>query len=152
MFARAPASTFFIKENISFTSSSSLRNSDFLCDKFLTEKFLRVNILNTHHKIGVSKFLVTSRYFTASDKEQHRLSKKNKARRSMSSAKTTELKVDMMCEGCVGAVKRILGKMEGVESFDVTLDTKKVTVTGSIEPLAVIEKLNKAGKATALWS
>ena len=45
-----------------------------------------------------------------------------------------------------------LGKMEGVESFDVTLDTKKVTVTGSIEPSAVIEKLNKAGKATALWS
>lgn len=70
----------------------------------------------------------------------------------MSPAKTTELKVDMMCEGCVGAVKRILGKMEGVESFDVTLDTKKVTVTGSIEPSAVIEKLNKAGKATALWS
>ena len=70
----------------------------------------------------------------------------------MSSAKTTELKVDMMCEGCVGAVKRILGKMEGVESFDVTLDTKKVTVTGSIEPSAVIEKLNKAGKSTALWS
>ena len=70
----------------------------------------------------------------------------------MSSAKTTELKVDMMCEGCVGAVKRILGKMEGVESFDVTLDTKKVTVTGSIEHSAVIEKLNKAGKATALWS
>ena len=70
----------------------------------------------------------------------------------MSSAKTTELKVDMMCEGCVGAVKRILGKMEGVESFDVTLDTKKVIVTGSIEPSAVIEKLNKAGKATALWS
>lgn len=23
------------------------------------------------------------------------------------------LKVDMMCEGCVGAVKRVLGKMEG---------------------------------------
>ena len=68
------------------------------------------------------------------------------------SAKTTELKVEMMCEGCVGAVKRILGKMEGVDSFDVTLETKKVTVTGSVEPSAVIEKLNNAGKATELWS
>lgn len=68
------------------------------------------------------------------------------------SAKTTELKVEMMCEGCVGAVKRILGKMEGVDSFDVALETKKVTVTGSVEPSAVIEKLNKAGKATELWS
>ena len=30
------------------------------------------------------------------------------------------LRVEMMCEGCVGAVKRILGKMEGTYPF-VTL-------------------------------
>jgi hypothetical protein len=41
----------------------------FFCVDFA---FFRVNISNTHHKIGVSKFLVTSKYFTASDKEQHR--------------------------------------------------------------------------------
>jgi|TARA_B100000073_G_scaffold30057_1_gene22940 copper chaperone len=68
------------------------------------------------------------------------------------SAKTTEFKVEMMCEGCVGAVKRILAKVEGVDNFDVVLETKKVTVTGSVEPSTVIEKLNKAGKSTEIWS
>jgi copper chaperone CopZ len=27
---------------------------------------------------------------------------------------TVELKVGMSCQGCVGAVKRVLGKMEGI--------------------------------------
>jgi copper chaperone len=30
---------------------------------------------------------------------------------------TVELKVGMSCQGCVGAVKRVLGKMEGCYSF-----------------------------------
>eukprot|EP00197_Chlamydomonas_leiostraca_P012977 CAMPEP_0202866112 /NCGR_PEP_ID=MMETSP1391-20130828/7210_1 /ASSEMBLY_ACC=CAM_ASM_000867 /TAXON_ID=1034604 /ORGANISM="Chlamydomonas leiostraca, Strain SAG 11-49" /LENGTH=69 /DNA_ID=CAMNT_0049546033 /DNA_START=40 /DNA_END=252 /DNA_ORIENTATION=+ len=62
------------------------------------------------------------------------------------------LKVDMMCEGCVGAVKRVLGKMEGVESFDVSLEEQKVTVRGAVTPEAVLEKVAKTGKKTELWS
>jgi len=33
---------------------------------------------------------------------------------------TVELKVGMSCQGCVGAVKRVLGKMEGSYSTLVT--------------------------------
>lgn len=62
------------------------------------------------------------------------------------------LRVDMMCEGCVAAVKRVLGKMEGVESFDVNLEEKKVTVKGSVTPEAVLEKVSKTGKKTEFWS
>ena len=45
---------------------------------------------------------------------------------------TVILKVAMMCTGCSGAVERVLGKMEGVQSFDVNLETQKVTVVGTV--------------------
>ncbi len=40
---------------------------------------------------------------------------------------TVVLKVDMMCEGCVGAVKRVLGKLEGT-SVGSVLTTATQTV------------------------
>ena len=39
----------------------------------------------------------------------------------------------------------------GVESFDIDLEAKKVTVRGSLEPGAVVEVVAKSGKATELW-
>lgn len=62
------------------------------------------------------------------------------------------LRVAMTCEGCVAAVKRVLGKMEGVESFDVSLQEQKVTVKGEVTPEAVLEKVSKTGKKTELWN
>jgi len=38
-----------------------------------------------------------------------------------------------------------------VESFDIDLEAKKVTVRGSLEPSAVVEVVAKSGKATELW-
>ncbi|RWW32251.1 hypothetical protein BHE74_00024321 [Ensete ventricosum] len=57
----------------------------------------------------------------------------------------------MSCEGCVGAVKRVLTKMEGVESFDVDLKEQKVTVRGNVKPEAVLQTVSKTGKKTSLW-
>lgn len=62
------------------------------------------------------------------------------------------LRVAMSCGGCSGAVERILSKTEGVDSFDIDLEAKKVTVRGSLEPSAVVEAVAKAGKATEIWS
>ena len=62
------------------------------------------------------------------------------------------LKVDMMCQGCVAAVKRVLGKREGVESFDVNLDEQKVTVKGNVTSADVLEKVSKTVKKTELWT
>ena len=45
--------------------------------------------------------------------------------------KTVHFKVGMTCGGCSGAVQRILGKIEGVESVNANLDTKDVTVVTS---------------------
>lgn len=64
---------------------------------------------------------------------------------------TVLLKVGMSCEGCVGAVKRVLTKMEGVESFDIDIKEQKVTVKGNVTPDAVLQTVSKTGKKTAFW-
>ena len=65
---------------------------------------------------------------------------------------TVILKVAMMCTGCSGAVERVLGKMEGVQSFDVNLETQKVTVVGTVTQEEVVAKIAKTGKTVELWS
>ena len=67
------------------------------------------------------------------------------------SAETVVLKVGMSCQGCVGAVKRVLGKMEGVDSFDINLEEQKVTVIGKVQPDAVLQTVSKTGKKTSFW-
>ncbi|CAH1266928.1 ATOX1 [Branchiostoma lanceolatum] len=61
---------------------------------------------------------------------------------------THEFTVEMTCEGCSGAVNRVLGKKEGVEKFDVDLPGKKVFVTTSLTSDEILETLKKTGKAT----
>ncbi|KAK7279023.1 hypothetical protein RJT34_24066 [Clitoria ternatea] len=67
------------------------------------------------------------------------------------SSQTVVLKVGMSCQGCAGAVNRVLGKMEGVESFDIDLKEQKVTVKGNIQPEEVLQAVSKTGKKTAFW-
>lgn len=55
-------------------------------------------------------------------------------------------------QGCVGAVKRVLTKLDGVESVDVDLKQQKVTVKGSADPNVVKETVAKTGKATQFWA
>lgn len=74
-----------------------------------------------------------------------------KEKREEIMSQTVVLKVAMPCEGCVGAVKRVLGKMQGVESFDVDLKEQKVTVKGNVEPEAVLQTVSKTGKKTSFW-
>ncbi|MFS8016677.1 putative heavy metal-associated domain, HMA, heavy metal-associated domain superfamily [Helianthus anomalus] len=54
----------------------------------------------------------------------------------------------MSCGSCVGAVKRVHGKMEGVETFDIDLEQQKVTVKGNVQPDAVRPTVSKTGKKT----
>ncbi|XP_047307044.1 copper transport protein ATX1-like [Impatiens glandulifera] len=66
-------------------------------------------------------------------------------------SQTVVLKVCMSCEGCVGAVRRVLGKMEGVESYDIDMKEQKVTVKGNVQPEAVLHTVSKTGKKTAFF-
>ncbi|XWS75278.1 hypothetical protein CRYUN_Cryun01aG0072600 [Craigia yunnanensis] len=66
-------------------------------------------------------------------------------------SQTVVLKVGMSCQGCVGAVQRVLGKLEGVESYEVDLKEQKVTVKGNVQPDAVLQTVSKTGKKTTFW-
>ncbi|KDD72288.1 hypothetical protein H632_c3575p0 [Helicosporidium sp. ATCC 50920] len=62
-----------------------------------------------------------------------------------------KLRVDMACQGCAGAVRRVLEQLEGVESVDIDVAEKSVVVTGSASPDAVLAAASKAGKKTEFW-
>ncbi|XP_010939249.1 heavy metal-associated isoprenylated plant protein 45 [Elaeis guineensis] len=64
--------------------------------------------------------------------------------------KTVVLRVSMHCHGCARKVKKHISKMEGVTSFEVDLENKKVVVMGDITPLEVLESVSKV-KFAELW-
>uniref|UniRef100_A0ACD5ZAJ5 Uncharacterized protein n=1 Tax=Avena sativa TaxID=4498 RepID=A0ACD5ZAJ5_AVESA len=66
-------------------------------------------------------------------------------------SQTVVLKVAMSCEGCSGAVKRVLTKMQGVETFDIDMKEQKVTVKGNVKPEDVFQTVSKTGKKTSFW-
>ncbi|KDN47548.1 putative ATX1-antioxidant protein and metal homeostasis factor [Tilletiaria anomala UBC 951] len=57
-----------------------------------------------------------------------------------------KFEVVMTCSGCSGAVTRVLSKLEGVSSFDVSLEKQSVVVKGTAPYETVLEKIKKTGK------
>ncbi|XP_066572720.1 copper transport protein ATOX1 [Amia ocellicauda] len=56
-----------------------------------------------------------------------------------------EFFVDMTCEGCSGAVTRVLRKLQDVK-FDIDLPNKKVFVESEQSSEVLLETLKKTGK------
>ncbi|CAG8959995.1 hypothetical protein HYFRA_00012713 [Hymenoscyphus fraxineus] len=56
--------------------------------------------------------------------------------------------VAMSCGGCSGAVNRVLGKLEGVKSYEVSLETQTATVVAepSLSYEKVLQTIQKTGK------
>eukprot|EP00560_Eucampia_antarctica_P006035 CAMPEP_0197824650 /NCGR_PEP_ID=MMETSP1437-20131217/1880_1 /TAXON_ID=49252 ORGANISM="Eucampia antarctica, Strain CCMP1452" /NCGR_SAMPLE_ID=MMETSP1437 /ASSEMBLY_ACC=CAM_ASM_001096 /LENGTH=73 /DNA_ID=CAMNT_0043424367 /DNA_START=41 /DNA_END=262 /DNA_ORIENTATION=- len=65
----------------------------------------------------------------------------------------TKFDVGMTCEGCASAVKRILGKMEGVTNVETIVETKSVVVSAdeSVAPEAMLQKLEKWSQASGKY-
>ncbi|XP_044462520.1 protein SODIUM POTASSIUM ROOT DEFECTIVE 1-like [Mangifera indica] len=61
------------------------------------------------------------------------------------------MRVSLHCQGCAGKVKKHLSKMEGVTSFSIDVETKRVTVMGHVSPARVLESISKVKKAE-FWS
>ncbi|KAJ0977870.1 hypothetical protein J5N97_013344 [Dioscorea zingiberensis] len=57
--------------------------------------------------------------------------------------KTVVLRVSMHCNGCAKKVEKHISKMEGVASFEVDLQSKKVVVVGDINPFEVLDSVSK---------
>lgn len=61
--------------------------------------------------------------------------------------KVHEFTVEMTCEGCSDAAKRVLGKLgDKVSNVDINLEDKKVFVTSAMTPEELTETLKKTGK------
>ncbi|KAJ3677319.1 hypothetical protein LUZ60_003043 [Juncus effusus] len=60
------------------------------------------------------------------------------------------LKVSIHCQGCAGKVRKHLSKMEGVTSFSIDVESKRVTVMGHVSPAGVLESMSKVKKAELL--
>ncbi|KAI3423628.1 HMA domain-containing protein, partial [Psidium guajava] len=53
------------------------------------------------------------------------------------------LRVSLHCKGCESKVRKHLSKMEGVTSFSIDMETKKVTVKGDVTPLGVLASVSR---------
>ncbi|XP_064481651.1 copper transport protein ATOX1-like [Ornithodoros turicata] len=65
------------------------------------------------------------------------------------SSQVHEFKVEMTCEGCSGAVKRVLGKLEGqgVNKVEIDLPSQRVLVDSTLSSDKLLEVLKKTGKS-----
>ncbi|KAL2328694.1 hypothetical protein Fmac_022121 [Flemingia macrophylla] len=74
--------------------------------------------------------------------------------RSSSSTRSKDqvvvLRVSLHCKACEGKVRRHISKMEGVTSFSIDMETKKVTIIGDVTPLGVLASVSKV-KNAQLW-
>ncbi len=55
--------------------------------------------------------------------------------------------VGMTCDGCAGAVKRVLGKIDGVREVVTDVPAKRVTVSGSADAQVMLAALKTWGAA-----
>uniref|UniRef100_A0A8C1DRQ9 Copper transport protein ATOX1 n=2 Tax=Cyprinus carpio TaxID=7962 RepID=A0A8C1DRQ9_CYPCA len=62
----------------------------------------------------------------------------------MTTSITHEFFVDMTCEGCSGAVTRVLNKLD--VKFDIDLPNKKVFIESDKDTDVLLETLRKTGK------
>ncbi|CAA0811922.1 Chloroplast-targeted copper chaperone protein [Striga hermonthica] len=68
-----------------------------------------------------------------------------------SNTQVVELRVSIHCKGCEGKLRKYISRMEGVTSFSIDLATKKVTVTGDVNPLGVLKSISKV-KNAQFWA
>ena len=54
-----------------------------------------------------------------------------------------ELNVGMTCDGCSGAIQRILGKVDTIKEIDCDIANRKVTVKATADDLDIAEMLSK---------
>ncbi|KAN0107921.1 putative heavy metal ion transporter [Hyaloscypha variabilis] len=61
---------------------------------------------------------------------------------------TYKFGVSMSCGGCSGAVNRVLAKLDGVKSYDVSLDTQTATIVAApeLDYETVLKTIAKTGK------
>lgn len=72
---------------------------------------------------------------------------KSSTTRSFSRHQVVELRVSIHCKGCEGKVRKHISRMEGVMSFSIDRESKKVTVIGDVTPLGVLTSISRVKNA-----
>ncbi|CAH1100549.1 unnamed protein product [Psylliodes chrysocephalus] len=69
-------------------------------------------------------------------------------------SKVYEFNVKMTCDGCSGAVDRVLGKLKGkgVDEVIISLEEQNVKVKSSLSAEEILEIIKKTGKEVNLIS
>lgn len=62
------------------------------------------------------------------------------------------LRVSLHCKGCESKVRKHISRMEGVKSFTIDLETKKVKIVGDVTPLGVLASVSRVKHAELLPS
>lgn len=62
-----------------------------------------------------------------------------------------EMEVHMDCNGCERKIRKALSKLEGVETIDIEIQKKKVTVTGYADQMTVLNAVRSTGKKAEFW-
>ncbi|CAN6239416.1 unnamed protein product [Urochloa humidicola] len=77
--------------------------------------------------------------------------KKKKMVQRRCPVQAVELRVRMDCERCEREVRKALSGMRGVQHVEVNRLQQKVTVTGEVDPLAVLRRAQSTGKKAEPW-
>ncbi|KAI1851751.1 hypothetical protein JX265_010985 [Neoarthrinium moseri] len=66
----------------------------------------------------------------------------------MADQHTYKFNVSMSCGGCSGAIDRVLKKLDGIESYEVSLDKQEATVVAKPDLAyeTVLKTIKKTGK------
>ncbi|KAI8331927.1 putative ATX1-antioxidant protein and metal homeostasis factor [Chlamydoabsidia padenii] len=54
--------------------------------------------------------------------------------------------VEMSCSGCSGAIQRALGRIDGIDNIDISLEKQTVVVDTALPREVVLSTIKKTGK------
>ncbi|XP_050899738.1 protein SODIUM POTASSIUM ROOT DEFECTIVE 2 [Lathyrus oleraceus] len=82
--------------------------------------------------------------------DSHALTLSSSSSAISSKEEVVVLRVSLHCKACEGKIRKHISKMEGVRSFSIEMEKKKVTIIGDVTPLDVLTSVSKV-KSAQLW-
>ncbi|CAK8575977.1 unnamed protein product [Lathyrus sativus] len=87
---------------------------------------------------------------TSKRNDSHALTLSSTSSAISSKDQVVVLRVSLHCKACEGKVRKHISKMQGVRSFSIEMEKKKVTIIGDVTPLGVLTSVSKV-KSAQLW-
>ncbi|KAE9585723.1 hypothetical protein Lal_00009991 [Lupinus albus] len=131
--------TFYEKQTKKIKNSDACRNISIQVNKL---------VLSTPNNVSSTKYLLSDLVSHESDKITEMPLPKSEDKPIKD--QVVVLRVSLHCKACEGKVRKHISKMEGVTSFNIDMELKKVTIMGHVTPLGVLASVSKV-KNAQLW-